>query len=408
MNNRKKILIVCQRFWPESFRVNDVANFFVEKGYEVDVLCGIPNYPGGKFYKGYSLFKNRHQIKDGLQIRRVFEIPRGNGSTIMIALNNISFALGSLFHIPRLVFKDYEKIFMFEVSPVFMTISGIILGKIKKIQTTMWVIDIWPDNLVSFLNIKNRFLIKIIKKISIWHYKNTDKIIGMTQTMSEKLAEYTNRDIKQIPTLPLTCEKLFENKSIDSKLQKKFSNSFNIVFTGTLTPIISPETIVRAALAIQEKGYKNINWVIVGDGMSRQWLEKEVRKSKLSKYFYFEGQQPIGEVPKYTTIADVLLSTLRKDKLLEVTIPSKITSYMACGKPIVIAMDGEPANLINKTACGYAGPSEDWQSLANNIELVYKLSSKDRKKMGNNARGYYLKYLERNVVLNKLEKIILS
>ena len=162
MQKNKRILVVCQHFWPEQFRITDICEYFVSQGYDVDVICGIPNYPKGEFYKGYSYFHNRKQTYKGIKINRAPEIPRGKSSNFLIFLNNISYPLGSLLHVPRLLTKKYDKIFIYELSPVFMAFVGILIGKIKKIETTMWVIDLWPENLFSFVKINNKLNYKIL------------------------------------------------------------------------------------------------------------------------------------------------------------------------------------------------------------------------------------------------------
>jgi glycosyltransferase involved in cell wall biosynthesis len=142
--------------------------------------------------------------------------------------------------------------------------------------------------------------------------------------------------------------------------------------------------------------------------MSRKWLEDEVKKAKLSDCFFFEGFKPITDIPRYTNFADVLLGCLVKSDLLEATIPAKVLSYFAAGRPIVLAMDGEVQTLVNSVKCGFAGPTEDANALAENIKKVYSVSKKERVLMGNRARDYHFKNFERNLVLNKLYSFMFS
>lgn len=402
------MLVVCQHFWPETFRINDICYYFSEKGYKVDVLCGIPNYPKGDYFEGYSLFRNRKQNHHGINILRVFEIPRGKSTNFRIILNNISYPLASIFHLPKLLFKKYDKIFIYQLSPVMMSIPGIIIGKIRKTETTMWVIDLWPDNLFSFLNVKNKYLRSIATQISVWHYKNVDKIVVLSDTMKSRLIELAGVRPSQVIVLPQACEKLYEDNVYDKKLALRFKGKFNVLFTGTITPLLSFQTVVDAAKILYDKGLVKINWVIVGDGMSRGWLEEESRSQGLSEVFHFEGSKPKEEIPLYTTnVADILLSCLVNNKLLETTIPAKVTSYIAAGKPIVLAMNGEASELVNNVIkCGFAGPAEDATTLANNIEKIYNMSKAERNVLGNRARRYHFKHLERDLVLNKLKNYI--
>lgn len=403
----KKILIVCQHFWPESFRINDIADYFVEKDCEVDVLCGIPNYPKGQFFDGYSYFKNKKEIHNKINIRRSFEIPRGNNSNFRIFINYLSFPISSIFHIPRLLTKKYDKIFLYQLSPIMMTIAGIIVGKIKKIETTMYVLDLWPENLFSVMNVKNKLLRKLVTDISHWHYRNVDKIIVLSETMKKRIVEIVNIDDSKIIVIPQTCEKIYELDIHDKTLKKRFKNGFNIVFTGNISPAQSFETIIEAAGMLRKSGINDINWIIVGDGMYRKQLEKDIKKADLDEYFYFEGQKPIEDMPKYTNIADLLVGCLVKSKLLEATIPAKIMSYLASGKSIALAMDGEVQTLISDTIkCGLAGPAGDSVALYENILRLYKMESEERVNMGARAKEYFLKNFERSIILDKLYNFI--
>lgn len=402
--HKKRILIVCQHFWPESFRINDICDYLVyEQDCEIDVLCGIPNYPKGKFYEGYSLFKNRKQTRNGVSVRRTLEIPRGDNTNIRIFVNYISFPLASIFHIPRLLAKKYDKILLYQLSPVMMSFAGIVVGKIRKTETVMYVLDLWPENLFSVLDIKNKPLRNLVTHISHWHYKNTDKIIALSSTMKKKLVIVTAKPEDKIIVLPQACEKIYETALYDKELHQRFNKTFNVVFTGNISPAQSFDTIIRAAKKLLQDGITDVRWVIVGDGMSRSWLEEEVKKNNLENYFLFEGQHPIEDIPKYTDIADVLVGCLVKSELLEATIPAKVMSYIASAKPIVLAMDGEVQELINETIkCGFVSDTEDYISLASNIKHIYDLSPAERNKLGERARNYHNNYLERNIVLGKL------
>ncbi len=396
-------MVVCQHFWPESFRINDVCDFLVKQDCDIEVLCGIPNYPKGRFFDGYSWFKRRRETHDGIRIRRAFEVQRGNNSNFRIFINYVSFPLSSLFHIPRLLTKKYDKIFLYQLSPVMMSVAGIIVGKIKRVETTMYVLDLWPENLFSVLDVKSPILRKIATKVSHWHYRNVDKLVVLSERMKEQLMEVTKIPSDKIIVLPQACEKIYETDVHDKVLADRFGSGFNIVFTGNISPAQSFDTIIAAAKRLKEEAVKDINWIIVGDGMSRKWLEEEVSKAGLADSFHFEGFRPITDIPKYTGIADVLIGCLVKSDLLEATIPAKVMSYFASGKPMVLAMDGEVQDLVNNVIkCGFAGPTEDSGTLARNIRKIYDMPEKERKRLGARGRAYHFKHFERNIILGKL------
>lgn len=404
---RKKVLVVCQHFWPEAFRINDICEYLTERDCEIDVLCGIPNYPKGKFFDGYSYSKNRKQEHKDMHIRRALEIPRGKNTNIRIFLNYISFPISSLFHIPRLLTKKYDKIFIYQLSPVMMSIAGIIVGKIKRTEITMYVLDLWPENLYSVLTVKNKLLRSITKKVSHWHYKKVDKIVVLSEKMKKQIMNITGLPEEKVILIPQCCEKVYEKDVDDKELKTRFKG-FNIVYAGNISPAQSFETVIGAAKKIKKDGIKDIKFIIVGDGMSRKWLEETVEKEGLKDIFFFEGFKPMADIPKYHTFADALLGCLVKSDLLEATIPAKVMSYFAAGRPMLLAMDGEVQKLVNDVGCGFASNTEDSTALYKNIIKLYHTPKSECDIMGKKGREYHFKYFERNMNLDKLYKFIFS
>lgn len=409
MSSRPKILVVGQHFWPEAFRINDICDFLVKKGCDIEVLCGLPNYPSGKFPKGYGFFKNRRQVHNGIRIHRALEIPRGNNSNLRVFLNYISFPISSLFHVPRMLFGKYDKIFIYQLSPVMMSIAGIIVGKIKKVEITMYVLDLWPENLYSVLNIQNPILRKVAEKTSHWHYRKADKLVVLSEKMRSRLIDITGINPENVIVIPQAAEKLYEKEVHDKQLEKRFSKGFNLVFTGSITPAQSFATMIDAAQLLKSDGIDDINWIIVGDGMARKKVEESVNKAGLDNIFYFEGQKPVTDVPKYTALADGLVGCLVESNLLEATIPAKVMSYIAASKPLVLAMDGEVQELVNnEIKGGYVSKTGNARMLADNIKKLHRSPESERLAMSNRLRDYHLKNFERSILLDRLYKFMLK
>ncbi len=404
----KKILVICQHFWPETFRITDICEGLVEKGYEVDVLCGIPNYPAGKFFKDYGYFKNRRQNYKGINIIRVPEIPRGNNTNLRIFLNYISFPFCSLFYIPMLLRKDYDRILVYQLSPVFMALPGIIISKLKKIKLYIYICDFWPHSLLSILHFKNKTAINIITKMSYWHYRKADGLIGVFKGIQTRLI--SDIGIPKLKTLyvPQAAEKVYEREDFDQMLHDRFAGKFNIVFAGNINPAQCFDVVTQAAMMVKQKDYKDINYIIIGEGMSKKWLVDEVEKLGLTDAFFFEGFMPVEEVPKYQTLADALIVALSKSPLFEYGVPAKVQSYMASGKPIVGAMDGEGQRLVNSSGCGICVPSGDVKGLAKAIIALVDLSPAERNKMGIKGRAYHFKHFERDYNLSRLEEFVFN
>ena len=399
----KKILVICHHYWPENFRVTDLCQGLVERGYQVDVLCGTPNYPQGRFYSGYSYWGKKREVHNGVQIFRTCEVPRGSNTNLRIFLNYISFPVASFFSLPRFLSKRYDKVLIYQLSPVFMGIAGIIIGKIKKIEVTTYVLDLWPDNLYSVFPVKNRFLRNLLYKISTWFYKKSDKLIAVSPEMESLLGRRTGKKGCELTTIYQYCEKLHERKLVARTLRERFKGYFNVVYTGNITPAQSFETIIDTALLLKKRGYeKKIHFIIVGGGMSVENFKSAIQENQLGRMFNFEGLKPVEEMPKYYDIADALLVTLAKSDLLKLTIPAKVTSYIASGKPIIASLEGSGKVLIEQIGCGLVSSPEDSYGLQENILKLFEMKESHRAKMGKKGVDSHFKFLERNKSVDKI------
>ena len=398
----KRILIVSQHFWPENFRINDIASGFAENEIEVDVLCGIPNYPNGNIPNEYGFFKNLKQQYNGVNVYRCWEITRKGNSSLRIFLNYISYPFFASFKVLSFLGKKYDAVFCYETSPAYMIFPAIIYSKLKKVPLITYVLDLWPENLYSVLPIENKFLRSICQTTSHWHYKKSDKLIAMSQSLKDKLAAVTGKNNSDIAVIPQYCESFYEQEIYNQELSQKYKNFFKIVYAGNISPAQNLEVAVDSAVMLKADGIKDIKFIIVGDGMSKSDIQKYAESKNVSEYFDFLGSKPVTDMPIYHTLADCLFASLAKSELIGLTIPAKITSYMAGRKPILSCMDGEGNLVIKKANAGLCCESGNSQKLYENIKAIYNMSPQERKKMGENAFAYHLQHHERNKVLNQL------
>ncbi len=397
----KRILIVGQHFYPENFRINDIAMGFIEKGYKVDVLCGIPNYPSGSFYKGYGYFKKRKESYNGADIYRCGEIPRGNNSSLRIFLNYIWYPFTSMLNIPRVLFKKYHKIFIYQTSPVMMGWAGLFLGRIKRVERTVYVLDIWPENLFTVLDVQNKFLRKIAFAYSRYLYRKPEKLIVLSEQCKDYMKSYL-KERQQVEVIHQYCEDFYTEKKSDPALREKYRDSFNIVFTGNLSPAQSLPTAISAVEILINEGIKDFKLIIVGDGMSRAELEAEVESRGLCDYIDFVGSFKPEDMPKFFDVADVLLSTMADIDNLDLTVPAKISSYIAAAKPLCISMNGAAAELIREIGCGVCSSAGDEKALAENLKHLINMSKDELAKMGEKAMEYHRSVGCRDQVLDRI------
>lgn len=402
-----RILVVSQYFWPEEFRINDICKGLVEEGHEVDVLTAIPNYPKGEFFEGFSIFKRGHKKYEGVNVRRCFCIPRGKNSKVKLILNYISFAVSSVFHIPFLLKNKYDKVLVYQLSPITMAIPAIIIKKIKKIPMDMYILDLWPESLLSTVNIGSQKIKDMMFNICKSIYRCADRLYITSKGFKEKLVSYGINE-KDIVYLPQWAENFYKNThiEIDEELNNLTKDKFNILFAGNVGKAQSVDTIINAANECREN--KEIQWIIVGDGSEKIVSEEKVKNLGLTENVVFLGRKPVEDMPKYYNASDVLLVTLGDDELFKITVPAKVQSYMASGKPVLGAISGEGKSLIEESNCGLVCEAEDYKTLSDMAIKMSEMSVDDRNKLGMNGLNYFNDNFDRKILLRKITDLLLD
>lgn len=397
------ILIVTQYFWPESFRINDLAIELKKQGHHITVLTGFPNYPEGSFYPGYDSFTKTTETYEGIVIKRVPIISRGQSKGLRLMLNYLSYVLTASLFGPWHCRGKVDMIFVFQLSPITVGIPAILLKKLKNAKLFFWVQDLWPESLVAVNAIKSPKILGWVDKLSAFIYRHCDKILIQCQGFSDSIIK-KNIAAKKIQYFPNWAEALYQPINRDAvKIDKSlFKTGFNIVFAGNLGVAQSLETIIAAAEKL--KSYTDIHWNILGNGRQAEWLKEQITTHALQNTMHLFGQQPVDTMPDYFAMADILLVTLKKDPAFALVIPSKIQSYLACGKPVVGALDGFGADVITDSQAGLVGPAEDADALANNILKCYQADQAQLAQMGANGLGYYQQYFNRDKLLNDLTR----
>ena len=397
-----KILITTQYFYPENFRINDFAFKMVKRGHEVTVITGIPNYPGGKFFGNYKILKSMNI--EGVTVYRVPLIPRGKSRGFELAINYLSFLVSALIFGPFLLRKIHpDIIFSVNYSPATVGVVGVLFSKIKKAPLFLWVQDLWPESLLATGAIRSGFILSAVNILVKWIYHNSNLIFIQSRSFKEALVSQGSAEITKIRYLPNWAEDNFktDTKLVDNPYSKLFpKNKFIIMFAGNLGVAQSLKTIVLAANEIQNYP---IHWVFLGDGRQKEWLENAVCNTGLQNSISILGRYPLEEMPKFFKLADVMLVTLKKDPAFSMTIPGKIQSYLRNAKPILSALDGAGALVIDESGAGINVNSEDFSELAKGAVKMSKLSSKDLKVMSDNAKKYYNENFELEVLLSQFE-----
>ena len=398
-----RILIITQYFWPEVFRINDLAIELQARGHKVKVLTGLPNYPGGRIIDGYRQLKPSKELWQNIEVLRVPLIPRSKGRAYNLVLNYLSFALSASIFGPLLLKgADIDLILVFQPSPVTVGLPAMLLKFIKKAPLFFWVQDLWPESLSATNALGSKFALSLVRAMVRMIYHSCDTILVQSKAFIDSVRKLAPaRTI--IHYFPNWAEDSYQQLSADQLAATELDNvpGFKIIFAGNLGKAQGLEVIICAADILRAQS--DIKWVIIGDGRERENFIQKVASQKLTAKFIFIDRQPMELMPHYFYHAGALLVTLKQSFIFSLTIPSKVQSYMACAKPILAALDGEGARIVNQVNCGYASPAADAENLAANALKLYHLTPKARKQMGERGKHYAQQEFNRADLISKLE-----
>lgn len=401
---KKQILVISQYFHPEQFRINDICEEWIKRGYKVTVITGIPNYPQGKYYKGYGLIKKRKEIYKGIKVIRIPLIPRGN-NTLMLALNYSSFVIAGFF------WKMFTKIkadvvFIFEVSPMTQALPGIWYAKKRKIPCYLYVQDLWPENVEIITGITNQYFIGKIGKMVDYIYKNCTKILTTSKSFIQAI-EKRGVPIENIKYWPQYAEDFYMPMEKKNIAEMPKNNAFNIIFAGNIGNAQGLDILPRTAVLLKrDKLEKKIHFNIVGSGRYKEILIELVKKNNVTEMFHFIPNQPTTRIPEFIAANDAAFISLAENPLFAMTIPAKLQSYLACGIPIIASAEGETCRIIEEADVGGCSQPGNEEKLARLIKKIAGKSKEDLELLGRNAKSYYDSNFDKVELLNKMDNYI--
>lgn len=387
-----KILVICQYYHPEPFRISDICEELVRRGHRVTVVTGIPNYPEGEIYPGYEKGQKRRETINGVEVHRCFTIPRKTGAVHRL-LNYYSFALFSSAYVKRLP-GDFDVVLVNQLSPVMMACAGITYSKKHKTPLVMYCLDLWPESLIAGGIRRGSLIYRLFHWASRRIYTRMDRILVTSRLFTGYLSQEFGIPESGMAFLPQYAEGLFERLP-----PKERGEQLELMLAGNIGQVQSVDTVLEAAALL---GDAPVRFHIVGGGTDLARLQQLAEEEKLENVI-FHGRHPLEEMPAFYQMADAMLVTLKADPVLSLTLPGKVQSYMAVGKPILGAINGETQRVIGEAGCGFCGDAEDAQALAENVR---RLMTADSAALGENARKYYETHFARERFMDALEQAL--
>lgn len=398
------IILVSQYFWPENFIINDLVKELVSQGHSIRVLTGKPNYPEGKIFPGYS--KSSCEVEQyipGVDIFRIPLRPRGKKGAKNLFLNYCSFIFNGIRFFPQAIQCEppADVILVFAPSPVTAIIPAIFLKWKIKSHLVIWLQDLWPESLKATGHVTNQFLLRFISFVVRWIYNCSDTILVQSRGFIHKVRQLANE--KKIFYYPNSfaqeCNKAIGSQLLPTNFLTFLENHCCFMFAGNLGSAQALDTLLDAA-----KKLTNLNdfrLILVGSGSRFDYLERRIKDESLNNVV-LAGRYPLEVMPEIFKRAAALIVSLTDDDLFSYTIPSKIQAYLAAGRPIIAALNGEGSRVIIEAAAGFTCPAEDVLGLIGCIERIYCMSTDAREVMGKSGRKYFMEHFEMSTQARKL------
>ena len=400
-----RLLIVSQYFWPESFRINDVARGLRARGHDVRVLTGMPNYPHGRLFPRYGWFRPAREDFDGVSVLRAPIITRGRSKNLRLALNYLTFALSASIVGPLRLRGAIDAVLVYEPSPITVGVPGLVMGALKRAPVLLWIQDLWPETLEAVGVRAGGLAARVGGWLSDCIHRRCDLLLAQSRAYEARLVArgIERARIEYLPNWAEDMVRALEDARAAPDPMREITG-FRIVFAGNIGSAQSFETLVDAAMRLREA--KDIKWIVLGDGNMRAWLEAEIGRRDLGETVRVLGWHAPHTMPAYFAHADALLVTLRSDSVFGLTVPSKVQTYLACAKPILGALNGEGAVILEESAAAFMGPAGDARSLAENALRLARTSPEERDRMGRAGRAYCEAHFDRQRLLDRLESSI--
>jgi len=398
-----RILVFTQYFWPENFRVNDLVAALVTRGHQVTVLTGTPNYPDGHVFPEFVADRLRFASYGGADVVRVPLIPRGTGA-LRLAVNYLSFVVSAAVLAPwRLRGRAFEVIFVYQPSPITSVLPALIVGRVKDAPVILWTLDLWPETLQAIGIVRSPRLLAAVGILVSFIYQQCALVLGQSRACEANVSRYAGSTAKY-RYFPQWSEELFDADGGLPELApevRPYAEFFNVLFAGNIGDSQDFPAILAAASLLREE--RHIRWLIVGDGRAAESVRREIAERGLEEIVIMLGRHPIERMPEFFAAAGALLVSLKRDPIFAMTIPGKVQTYLAAGRPVLAMLDGEGGRVITDAGAGLVVGAGDSPGLAAAVRQFLALSQSERDLMGRRGQDYAEREFGRQRLLGQLE-----
>ena len=399
---KKKILIISEYFYPEEFKINDLALRWAELGHEVHVLTQTPTYPFGEVFSSYSNSWFSTEKYNAVTIYRVKAITGYKSSLFKKLLKYFTFmTIGSI--VAFKIGKKYDYVFGFNVGALTGMFPAIIIKKLYKKPITLWVQDIWPDSVYAYGFKKTKIKEIILNAFVRFVYRNVTKFAISSKSFEQKIQPFLEK------TTPMLFAPNWSDPIDTTLFPFQFSSDKKIHFTfaGNIGKMQNLDNIIEAYMSLTPDELQHSQLNIIGDGSHLEELKNRISEDKTT-YIHFYGRQPRETISQYLSGSDFLLVSLKDDPVFALTIPGKVQTYIASNKPILAIIEGETANLIKEYGLGLTAHPDDIKSIKSLFSQAIAMNQTQRDNFTKNSNVLTNTLFSKNVIIDSLLSHIMN
>lgn len=399
-----RILFLTQWFQPEPFfKGLPFAKELQRRGHTVQILTGFPNYPGGRLYEGYRVSFYQKEMMDGISVIRVPLYPSHDQSSLKRVANYLSFAVSAAALGSCLVNKA-DVMYVYH-PPATVGFPAMVISLLRGIPFVYDIQDLWPDTLFSTGMVKNDRILHVVGHWCKLIYRRAARVAVLSPGFKAALVARGVPENKVEVVYNWCDESQVKDSLPDDSLAESHGSagSFTVVFAGTMGKAQGMDTVLDAA-AILEERLPSVKFYLIGGGIEVARLKRRAAEERIGNVV-FVPRQPVAEIGKYLAFADVLLVHLSKEPLFEITIPSKTQAYLAAGKPVLMAVAGDAADLVTRAGAGVVCEPDNREMLAAALEQLHNMTPGERMGMGMRGKNYYRNELSQAVGAAKFEQL---
>lgn len=393
-NNVRKprIILLMQFYHPEPvYKGQAFAEAIAKAGYEVEVVTGFPNYPGGKIYDGYRMRPIQRSQENGVAITRLALYPSHGKSKVGRVLNYVSFMLSAFFYLT--IFARRANLVYAYHPPLMVGLAAAAARIFRRNPVVVDIHDLWPDTLPATGMISNPRILKAVEMACNWMYRRVQHIILHSHGFQEELLKRGVPAEKMTTVIGWTHEPTKPAAQLAVPKNMKDLRGLKVLYAGNVGPAQALDSVLDAAHILQLEGQsETATFCILGSGLALDALKDKARSLGL-KNVVFLPRVPPSEVETYLATGDVLLVHLRNTPLFALNMPSKMQAYMLAAKPILIGVQGESGKLISNVKAGVSVPSENPRAMADAVISLATMPPDVRNELGENGRAYYWREL---------------